>query len=188
MECVKVAVFAIKNVKMVYFSWKMDSIDAAAPHGCGGTPETSLYNVGYCARGDLDNGSIVNVGYRLEQFLPAALPLGECAGNCKDDSQCGDGLRCWMRTNDDPHPPGCPGIPFGNWNYCVAEDYVSDAPSAAPSASNAPSISKAPTIPIFVRRRKLNTKSTKLRTEENGRELRYSKSAKSTFCYVQHNG
>lgn len=165
------------------FCWMIDSLDAAAPHGCSGSPdrlELSVDYVGFCTIGDRDNGSMENVGDGLG-FLPTALPLGLCAGSCKDDSQCGDGLGCWYRKTDDPHPPGCPGIPFGDWNYCVseeytwnrrlnAEDYVSDTPSPPPN----------------VRRRRLNaksTKSTKLRGKNTGRKLS-EKQAADGSCNV----
>merc|ERR1719273_153218 len=48
-----------------------------------------------------------------------ASALGRCEGDCDDDSDCSGHLECWERTgNGMPVPPGCSGIPIGEYDYC----------------------------------------------------------------------
>ena len=43
--------------------------------------------------------------------------LGECAGDCDKDSDCGTGLRCFERKGVE-EVPGCPGEGPSTWDYC----------------------------------------------------------------------
>jgi hypothetical protein len=52
-------------------------------------------------------------------WLPADLfPLGECQGDCDDDSECALGLICYQRYGDEP-VPYCSGPGSTRWDYCA---------------------------------------------------------------------
>jgi hypothetical protein len=44
-------------------------------------------------------------------------PLGECQGECDDDAQCKEGLRCFQRDGYEP-VPGCTGVGSYDLDYC----------------------------------------------------------------------
>lgn len=64
--------------------------------------------------------------------------LGECAGDCSDDSDCRDGLVCFQNDGFDV-PPGCVGTPRESGNYCY------DPANALSEESGAVSFSWWPT-------------------------------------------
>ena len=64
---------------------------------------------------ELDDGTIP-----LEDVsLSPSDPLGECQGDCDDDTECDGDLVCFHNTGGDEHaPPGCSGTATTNWDYC----------------------------------------------------------------------
>ena len=64
----------------------------------------------------------------------SAFPLGLCEGDCDDDSDCGEGLYCYQRSNNE-EVPGCIGGENDNSrnDYCT---YLSFAPVAAPTSNS----------------------------------------------------
>jgi hypothetical protein len=44
--------------------------------------------------------------------------LGECQGDCDDDSDCDWGLVCYQRVNNKDPVPRCSGTGVKNWDYC----------------------------------------------------------------------
>merc|ERR1740124_1690389 len=78
-------------------------------------------------------------------------PLHECAGNCKNDKACRDGLKCFKRnTKSDNKVPFCVGRAFKEVNYCIRMDSevpsvtLSHVPSSLPSSS--PSLTPSVTL------------------------------------------
>eukprot|EP00928_Gymnodinium_smaydae_P022592 TRINITY_DN18926_c0_g1_i1.p1 TRINITY_DN18926_c0_g1~~TRINITY_DN18926_c0_g1_i1.p1 ORF type:complete len:1602 (-),score=183.61 TRINITY_DN18926_c0_g1_i1:53-4360(-) len=61
-------------------------------------------------------------------FLPLNDTLGmrgapnmsTCVGDCDDDSDCADGLKCFQRSEDE-RVPGCTGTGVRAWDYCYNE-------------------------------------------------------------------
>ena len=52
------------------------------------------------------------------QGLPeGTFPLGQCQGDCDDDSECADGLACFQR-DDYEMVPGCSGKGERKTDYC----------------------------------------------------------------------
>ncbi|CAB9505702.1 expressed unknown protein [Seminavis robusta] len=45
-------------------------------------------------------------------------PLAECQGSCSEDSDCMDGLKCFVRQNREIIP-GCQGVSHDRANYCI---------------------------------------------------------------------
>lgn len=82
---------------------------------------------------------------------PPKAPLNECEGDCDDDTQCAEGLKCHQR---DPFEsvPGCSGgESSGRYtDYCVNESTpsptISYSPTPLPTTSTMPSISSVPSI------------------------------------------
>ena len=70
-----------------------------------------------------------------DNLPPSLLPLGECEGDCRDDSDCQHGLVCFQRDKGDPLP-GCRGdINGSRTDYCVnpiniPEGYLSSLSSS----------------------------------------------------------
>ena len=56
-------------------------------------------------------------------------PLGQCEGDCEDDSDCRGGMQCYQRTNCGTGciPPGCKGTPqLTSHDYCWGGEYGDD--------------------------------------------------------------
>merc|ERR1740124_727714 len=90
-----------------------------------------------------------NSGYLEEVSKNPSCALYECAGNCKKDDDCHDGLICHKRKGDnDRNVPFCIGTAYLNFNYCIRMS--SEVPSFEPSyvPSSLPSIvpSSAPSV------------------------------------------
>jgi len=51
-----------------------------------------------------------------------AFPLQNCQGDCDDDSECAEGLFCWLRDYEDK-VPGCVGGLLSVTDFCVEEKY-----------------------------------------------------------------
>lgn len=85
--------------------------------GCSGIGDRDKYN---CYHDTLvkagDNGK-----------PSSAFPLGECQGDCDNDSDCMGDLQCFERR-DKENVPGCPGVGDKGKDYCFREDlnYVGD--------------------------------------------------------------
>jgi hypothetical protein len=80
--------------------------------GCKDTPESGT---GYCAVPQDDQ--LVLMGD--DDLLPAEFfPLGECQGDCDDDSDCQEGLKCFQRSGFTP-VPGCSGDGSYSSDYCT---------------------------------------------------------------------
>jgi hypothetical protein len=76
-----------------------------------------------------------------------AFPLGLCKGDCKDDSECQEGLYCFQRGPNTP-VPGCIGgeKDRSRTDYCT--DTAPQAPMTSPPPPTRPPISTAsPTAP-----------------------------------------
>lgn len=50
---------------------------------------------------------------------PVNYPLGECQGECTKDSDCADGLLCYIRVGTE-EVPGCSGTGMNRKSYCFA--------------------------------------------------------------------
>ena len=58
-------------------------------------------------------------------------PLGECEGDCDDDSDCIGDMKCYQRTNCGTGciPTGCTGTPYPEWNdYCYVDVSAAQSP------------------------------------------------------------
>jgi len=44
----------------------------------------------------------------------------ECEGDCDYNSDCKAGLTCFQRDPGES-VPGCSGVAYGNWDYCIPE-------------------------------------------------------------------
>lgn len=77
------------------------------------------------------NGTLAVVGNNGE---PAdAFPLGLCQGDCDDDDQCQEGLRCFIREPGGPNPPGCAGSPINTGGTADnGNDFCYDPAAAKP--------------------------------------------------------
>lgn len=79
------------------------------------------------------------------------VPLGECAGDCDTDEDCGPGLYCYQRNSPYQDVPGCLG---GNedpslTDYCVSTALPSTTPDTVPVPStNAPAIANPTAQPV----------------------------------------
>lgn len=51
-------------------------------------------------------------------FPASAFPLGQCQGDCDNDSECAEGLVCFQRDFTGAIP-GCSGTPAWNHDYCI---------------------------------------------------------------------
>jgi hypothetical protein len=76
------------------------------PPGCVGTAKFA-YDYCYDPRVGLDSSDASPSG-----------SLGECEGDCDNDSDCSDNLQCWQREDGDPIPPGCVGTAKYDYDYC----------------------------------------------------------------------
>merc|ERR1712048_78927 len=84
--------------------------------------------MGYTGITDKDYLDAIQFDFQLEGPIYAIADfgvnpssvLGECEGDCDDDSDCEDGLRCWQRNvQTADYPPMCGGGTFNNnWDYC----------------------------------------------------------------------
>ncbi len=55
---------------------------------------------------------------------PPPLPLGMCQGDCDKDSDCGEGLFCFYKTNGIAQSiPGCDGVDNSSTDFCTLEKY-----------------------------------------------------------------
>ena len=62
---------------------------------------------------------------------PHSSDLGQCEGQCSSDSDCHEGLTCFVRTHDNinENPGGCSLAGFQLMNYCYAPRHPTPAPS-----------------------------------------------------------
>jgi hypothetical protein len=87
------------------------TVTLAVP-GCKGTPESGT---GYCVVPQDDQ--VVLMGD--DDLLHAEFfPPGECQGDCDDDSDCQEGLKCFQRSGYTP-VPGCSGDGSYGSDYCT---------------------------------------------------------------------
>lgn len=70
------------------------------------------------------------------------VPLGECAGDCDVDEDCGPGMYCYQRNSAYESVPGCLG---GDADPSLT-DYCTYAPLPAENSGAAPSPTKNPTL------------------------------------------
>merc|ERR1712144_102252 len=78
--------------------------------GCIGDPVSKW---DYC----IPEGVIINTGSNPEGMLQL------CEGDCDRDSDCGEGLKCFQRE-DNEDIPGCIGDPLSKWDYCIPEGVI----------------------------------------------------------------
>ena len=67
-------------------------------------------------------GGNLSVLKRFLRAAPKTLPLNECEGDCDRDSDCAEGLVCFMRFTSALIPPGCAAGgdgDIGTHDYCV---------------------------------------------------------------------
>lgn len=68
-------------------------------------------------------------------------PCGECEGDCRNDSECADGLVCYIqrgrpKSEAEAIIPGCSGLSFSRTDYCIdrlsmkATEVMDQAPSS----------------------------------------------------------
>ena len=62
-------------------------------------------------------------------------PCGICQGDCDGDSQCGSGLKCFLRSGTES-VPGCSGLGVSGKDYC----YSDAPPTPSPPPSNDPAL------------------------------------------------
>ena len=58
-------------------------------------------------------------------------PLGQCEGDCDDDSDCRGDMKCYQRENCGTGciPPGCTGTPYSpNHDYCYVDGSAAQSP------------------------------------------------------------
>merc|ERR1711981_1488314 len=87
--------------------------------------------------------TIINTGVNPEGMLQL------CEGDCDRDSDCGEGLKCFQRE-DNEDIPGCIGDPLSKWDYCIPEGVTNPpvvAPTPPPVVAPTPPPTKAPTNP-----------------------------------------
>merc|ERR1711977_351532 len=104
--------------------------------GCIGDPVSKW---DYC----IPEGVIINTGVNPEGMLQL------CEGDCDRDSDCGEGLKCFQRE-DNEDIPGCIGDPVSKWDYCIPEGVTNPpvvAPTPPPVVAPTPPPTKAPTNP-----------------------------------------
>lgn len=59
------------------------------------------------------------MNFRGDNGQPAsAFPLGNCQGDCDDDSECAGNLRCFERSEFED-VPGCTGFGVSGFDYCA---------------------------------------------------------------------
>ena len=123
--------------------------ECAAGLYCFGRGSNSFQDVPGCSGGDTDSSGrdycfvpppnylfrVGNNGAPAEVF-----PLGQCLGDCDNDSECAEGLVCYQR-NGDEETPGCYGPGRTGDDYCV-DPHQTVTPSSSPSIS--PSVSLLP--------------------------------------------
>mmetsp|Transcript_37708 Transcript_37708/g.91757 ORF Transcript_37708/g.91757 Transcript_37708/m.91757 type:complete len:656 (-) Transcript_37708:53-2020(-) len=100
---------------------------------CSGTP---LPTEDYCVSRPTPNFLI----YKYNNHIPKTVenfPLAVCVGDCDDDSECGEGLRCFQRSGDEP-VPGCDGPGISGVDYCIVDEVP---PTPSP-------VSRAPVAPV----------------------------------------
>lgn len=74
-----------------------------------------------------------------------AFPLGECQGDCDDDTDCQPGLICFQRDQNEP-VPGCLGNDASRSDYCIL-DPNNRVPTALPTELPTPSPTAMTTSP-----------------------------------------
>merc|ERR1712144_115725 len=99
--------------------------------GCIGDPVSKW---DYC----IPEGIIINTGVNPEGMLQL------CEGDCDRDSDCGEGLKCFQRE-DNEDIPGCIGDPLSKWDYCIVTDPPTKSPTKSPTSTPSSSPTSAPT-------------------------------------------
>jgi len=74
------------------------------------------------------------------------LPLQHCHGDCDEDTDCGEGLVCFER--DDEEVAGCSGVAASKVDYCIKTEDVPKQIEAPASDSTADSTSSSTTAAI----------------------------------------
>ena len=85
-----------------------------------GCPGEAKNRWDYCVKEE----ALLNVGFypNSEGRNPRDGELRLCDGDCDNDSECGEGLRCYQRGQYETQDvPGCFGEPEMGWDYCVQE-------------------------------------------------------------------
>ena len=88
--------------------------------GCSGLGRGGL---DYCYPQELEVAEpLFRVTQQFERASSCTIdsPCGECQGDCNRDSDCGDGLRCFQRSGDEP-VPGCRGASVRAVDYCFKD-------------------------------------------------------------------
>ncbi|KAL7543207.1 hypothetical protein ACHAXR_012486, partial [Thalassiosira sp. AJA248-18] len=109
------------------------SEDASGDDFCFDRPANYLWRMGNNGLGTLYH----NIG------LP--ISLGVCEGDCDNDSECDEGLKCFSRDGDES-VPGCEGPGRTGDDYCFAEENPTASPSKTPTAKPTNGPTKTPTL------------------------------------------
>ncbi len=78
------------------------------------------------------------------------IPLGECAGDCDTDEDCGPGMYCYQRNSPYENVPGCLGGDEDPslTDYCAFRSLPTTTPETVPATPTiAPTVSPTTTIP-----------------------------------------
>ena len=75
--------------------------------------------------------------------VPEAYPLGECEGDCDDDTECAGTLVCMHRDGGEI-VPGCNGTDASRTDYCFVAPPPTSSPSLVPSTSTPPTTTSSP--------------------------------------------
>lgn len=87
------------------------------------------------------NGGLNNVGVDDGTF-----PLGACEGDCDQDSECGEGLKCFSRSAFE-EVPGCVGVGTRSGDDICFDHTLSEQPTDSPSQTPTPKPTNSPSKP-----------------------------------------
>lgn len=81
---------------------------------CVGTPTSTNVDDADDDKNGGDEGELAAIAGDLESNIL----LSRCEADCDSDDECGSGLMCYQR-DDDEAVPGCNGTPRSGWDYCI---------------------------------------------------------------------
>ena len=81
---------------------------------CVGTPTSTNMDDADDDQDGGEEGELTAIAGDLESNIL----LSRCEADCDSDDECGSGLICYQR-DDDEVVPGCNGTPRSGWDYCI---------------------------------------------------------------------